>query len=274
MNHLVFAFLVVFIAIVVCFMQSKNNPDFDWMQQVAGMMLGIFGSIVASVIYCLLESANDQDREEKQLKIFHEIDQKLDSQMELYAAGVVSLRKKSYYDQKGKFWLRMIESTSDHLDLIGHSCKRWFDGEYRDAFISKIQKMMKKHKEVHIILSGAEPDMKKVKQTNPDDIEDAHLRDIEYTCVWLYQIWRKACCPTRKYLKVYIADRAEVTHMYIRTDTRCYVAPYVLDKANNRNSVLLELNKNTEYSKCFEDNFKDLLNSKSTKRIWFGEDNG
>ena len=269
-NVLFFVLVIVVLALLVCCFAAQKDDSFDALQQGLNIAVSICCSIIASVLFCILEKVDNQDREEEQLDIFRQIDEKLDSQLDLYAAGVVSLRKKSYYDEQGEFWREMIDSTSSHLDLAGHSCSHWFDDDFREEFMGKIQKMLKKGNNVRIILSGEKPDMNKVRQTDTNAIENAHLKEIERTCVWMYQVWKKASDKGKTHLQVYLADRSEITHMYIRTDSRCYVSPYVLDKANNKNSVLLEINESTEYSKCFERNFKDLLNSELTKRLEFG----
>lgn len=256
--------------LVLCFLAVMGQPEFEPLNLLQSIAVSVLCSIIASILFCSLQAAISKDDQEERIKAFREIDHKLDSQMQLYASGIVSLRKKSYYDENGTFWLEMIESTSDHLDMVGHSCNRWFDEEFRKVFIRKIEKMAKRGQDVRIVLSGKRPDMQKVKKTDPENKAEADLTKLEHTCVELYQIWKVLPKKKRKHLKVYLADRSVVTHMYIRTDNSCFVSPYVLDRSNYGNSFLLEIKENTEYSKCFENNFNDLLRSKYTEKIEFG----
>lgn len=266
-----FPLLVIMLA--VCCLAVAGQETFDLLNVVQNIAVSIVCSVIASILFCFFQVAASEDEHEEHLKVFQEMDQKLDSQMQLYASGIVSLRKKSYYDEKGTFWLDIIKSASNHLDLVGHSCNRWFNEEFRGVFIQKIRQMAKQERDVRIVLSGEKPDLQRVKKTDPENKAEAKLSKIELTCVELYQIWKALPEKKRKYLKVYLADCSEVTHMYIRTDASCFVSPYVLDRSNFGNSFLLEIKANTEYSKCFEDNFNDLLGSESTQRIEFGGKN-
>lgn len=258
--------------LVLCWLAVNGQQTFDLLTLLQSIAVSVLCSIIASILFCLLQAALSKDEQEEHLRVFQEIDEKLDAQMQLYASGIVSLRKKSYYDENGTFWLKMIKSTTNHLDLVGHSCNRWFDEEFREVFIRKIHQIVEQEKDVRIVLSGKRPDMQKVKKTDPENKAEVYLTKLEDTCVELYQIWKVLPENQRKHLKVYFADRSVVTHMYIRTDDSCFVSPYVLDRMNYGNSFLLEINENTEYSKCFENNFKDLLRSKLTEKIEFGGD--
>lgn len=97
---------------------SKIAPDYVDLSQNVG--LSIFCSILASGIYALLQTSSESDARRRELEEIQGIKQelkavneKLKLREDLYDSGIVSIRKKSYYEDEGQFWRDIIESTSD-----------------------------------------------------------------------------------------------------------------------------------------------------------------
>lgn len=248
---------------------SKPAPDVPDLLQ--NMLLSIFCSIVASVLFCMLQIFDEKEKDDAD-SVFkkevndrlNEIDDKLKKQNQLYDSGIVSIREKSFYDRDGKFWKDIINSTSNRLDLIGHSISKWFDDEYKDVFVDKIKSMLEEGKEVRIILSDDQPDidMRKIRAMeqpkNGSENDIYALSKIENTCLKLREIARELP-QNRNKLRVLITDRYKVTYMYIRTDHRCFISPYIYSATNSAGSFLLELETSIDYSKCFERDFQEML---------------
>lgn len=260
------AILSILFTIALFIAESRKvSPDISGMFQ--NIILSIFCSIVASVIFGMMQIADGKDgeKEEKEFREavnqkLKEINTKLTIQENLYDSGILSIRKKSYYDREGKFWKDIIESSADKLDLIGHSIHNWFEDEYKKIFVEKIRSMLKAGKEVRIILSGDKPDMKKIREVENTGEGRHLLSDLENTCFELRKIASGLPKPKyKKRLKVFVTDLSQVTYMYIRTDTRCFISPYIHSTTNSSNTFLLELDTKVEYSKCFERDFEDML---------------
>lgn len=253
----------IFIGVLVIAEYNKDTPDvLGIFQNVA---LSILCSIVASVLFGMLQvsDSKDKDKEEKEFKQsvnerLDQIDEKLRRQNILYDSGIVSIREKSFYDKDGKFWKDIINSASNKLDLIGHSIHKWFDEEYKDAFVGKIASMLKDGKEVRIILSGQKPDMEKIREVEKTGEGRHSLSKLESTCLELRQIAHKLP-KNKKQLSVLITDINKVTYMYIMTDRRCFISPYIYSATNSAGTFLLELEKGVDYSKCFERDFQEML---------------
>lgn len=73
------------------------------------------------------------------------------------------------------------------------------------------------------------------------------LSKMDKTCLELREIARKSK-KNKKYLQVLITDIHKVTYMYIRTDHRCFISPYIYSVSNSAGSFLLELKTNIDYS--------------------------
>lgn len=267
MSYVAFIVLAVILAGVLFIAEGNSqSPDYPGLWQ--NIALSVVCSIIASALFCILQDAGNEDQEakikdvEKEIK---EINDNLRRQRELYDSGIRSIHKKSFYDADGAFWKEIIESTSDRLDLVGHSISKWFDEEYRVLFAQKIEEMLRNGKKVRIILSGDPPDMDKVRLVEKQGKESCQLGKMENTCYELRKIVRNVPRQAKSNLNVYITGLSEVTYMYIRTDYQCFISPYIYSKTNNSNSFLLELRTKIDYSKCFDDDFQEMLRNNPQK---------
>ena len=282
------AFIVLSFILVIAMLVAESRaqtPDYPGLLQ--NMVLSVVCSIIASAIFCLLQDAGNKDQEVKINNIetklgdiagkldterinnieegMKGINENLKRQRELYDSGIRSIRKKSFYDEDGIFWKKIIESTSNRMDLIGHSISKWFDEEYKDSFAKKIEEMIKAGKEIRIILSGNPPNMEKVRLAEKEGKEICQLSKIENTCYELRKIVHNVPKTAKNKLEVYITDLSKVTYMYIRTDQQCFISPYIYSETNKSNSFLLELRTQIDYSKCFDDDFQEMLRNNPQK---------
>lgn len=257
---------LLFVGVLFIVECSKNESDIVGLWQ--NIALSVLCSIVASALFCMLQVFCDKDKDDEGATFrgevndkLNQIDEKLKIQNQLYDSGIVSIREKSFYDKDGKFWKDIIDSASNRLDLIGHSISKWFDEEYKESFVGKINSMLKDGYEVRIILSGDNPDMQKIRSVEQTGEGRHSLSKIENTCLELRQIARgiKNNKSRRRQLQVLITDIDKVTYMYIRTDQRCFISPYIYSATNSASSFLLELETKIDYSKCFERDFQEML---------------
>lgn len=250
--------LTILIIIVLILMEwQKEEPDMAALSY--NILLSIVCSLIASGIFTILQSVIASDSQGEMMKALTKIDRSLQIREELYDSGIVSIRKKSYYDRDGSFWKKMILFTTDRLDLLGHSLSNWFDEEYREIFTKKILDMMARKKDVRIILSGSEPDFSKIRRVERGELQTSGLNKIERTCYEFRKIVRDAAPEKRKHLQVYRLSEREVTYMYIRTDKQCFISPYIHSVTAASNSFLLELEVGIDYSRCFEKDFSEMM---------------
>lgn len=251
----VLLFLLIFAIAAYINIMPEDNSSASWQN----IFLSIIASLIASGLFYLMQSAVDTDNVKDVESILHEINRKLEQQENLYKSGVVSIRSKKYYDKNGEFWKQMIKKTSDKLDLVGHDISPWFSNEYRTVFIEKIISMINNKKNVQIILSGDAPIMENIYAVETGEKKEKELSKIEMTCYELRKVIRaigsnKEKDQTRN-LNVYIADLKRISYMYIRTDSRCYMSPYV----TSDNSFLLEMEVGFEYSRWLDEDFENIL---------------
>lgn len=267
------AICVAAFAVILCMITENNLSDADLAAMWKNIGLSISCSIVASGIFYLMQSAFSTDHAEAAMTKLQMIDEKLKQERQLYDSGIVSIRPKTYYDKEGEFWKKIINSTSDRLDLIGHTLSPWFSYEYRDIFIGKITSMLEKGKSVRIILSGKSPDMNKICDVENGIKEKQQLSKVELTCYEFRQIVKNNKESKRKKhrgeLQVYVVDEQKVSYMYIRTDQQCFMSPYIASD----NSFLLEMETGVEYSRRFDVDFEDMLNSVSNQKVEMGDQN-
>lgn len=227
--------------------------------------LSIISSLIASGVFYIMQSAIDGDIKMAIVSKVDEIEGKLSRMENLYESGVVSIRSKRYYDKNGEFWKHMIKITSDKLDLVGREISPCFSSEYRIDFIDKVKNMVKSGKRVRIILSGDSPNMEKIYEVEKGKKEERELNKIESTCYELRKIIQEIKENQKKIanggLDVYIAELKRVSYMYIRTDYRCYMSPYV----SAGDSFLLEMEVGVEYSRWLDMDFENML--KVAKKI-------
>ena len=244
---------------------TKNMPEDSQSEMRQTVYLSIACSIVASGVFYFMQSAIDADINENVSTELSDIHRKLEQIDDLYKNGVLSIRSKKYYDKNGNFWKNMIRETSDQLDLVGLDISPWFSSEYRNVFIDKVKSMIKNKKNIRIILSGDAPDMENVLKVEEGSKDEKELSKIEATCYELKQIMNELKSNKVKKgignLDVYIGDLEQVPYMYIRTDSRCFISPYL----STGDSFLLEMEVGFECANWMNLDFEEML--KNVKRI-------
>lgn len=255
---------IVAVALAIC-AYTKIIPEDSQSQMWQTVFLSIGCSIIASGLFYFMQSAIDADINENVSIELSDIHRKLEQIDDLYKNGVLSIRSKKYYDKNGNFWKNMIRETSDQLDLVGRDISPWFSSEYRNVFIDKVKSMIKNKKNIRIILSGDAPDMGNVLKVEEGYKDEKELSKIEATCYELRQIMNELENNNVKKgignLDVYIADLKQVPYMYIRTDSRCFISPYL----STGDSFLLEMEVGFECSNWMNLDFEEML--KNVKRI-------
>lgn len=253
----ILCFLLV-IAILVIETQ-KQTPDIAMLLQT--IILSILCSIVASFIFLYIQRGVEKDEVASVSVTLTSIEEKLKKQEMLYDSGIKSIRKKSFYEKKGDFWKKMLKDTNDKLDLSGHSISHWLDDEYKSLFLAKVKTMIRKGKHICILLSNEEG------QIDPDIISSGlkqkkiakKMSKVENTCYELAKMMSTVEEKYRTNLQLFITKRSLITYMYIRTDSQCFISPYISSPVNSQNTFLLELDTGVDYSKCFEEDFKEML---------------
>lgn len=258
----VFAILVVvFAAIVVVSIialeLNKDIPDLPSLWQ--NIALSIMCSIVASIIFVLLQKAFTRNEHKELTQQLDIIEMALRRQNELYDSGIISLHPKSNFDKEDSFWRDIINNTEDKLDLIGHSLSKWFRPEYQLLFCNKIKSMVESDKEVNIVLSATTVSLHLVNLASQEIFDHRKLSKPEKTILQFFELMKLVDKEKRKNLKIYVADPSKVTYLYIRTDHQSIISPYIFSPSNNQNTFLLELQTGTKYAKTFEDDFRDMI---------------
>lgn len=236
---------------------NKNVPDMNGLLQNIG--LSVICSIIASILYSILQLAVSSDEQKEIRDRLDVMNEKLRVQNELYDSGIVSIRKKSYYDRDGRFWKEILSSSTDRLDLIGHSISNWFDDEYKTLFVDKVADLLQRGNSVRIILSGDLPDIRKIKEAEQNENQRWNLNKIERTCYEMRIILRSVPADKRKNFRVFYTELKQVSYMYIRTDHKCFISPYIYSTTNSSNSFLLELETGVDYSRCFDTDFSEMI---------------
>lgn len=147
------------------------------------------------------------------------------------------------------------------MDMIGHSLSHWMRAEYKNLFCEKIINMANAGKSVRLVLSCDSGEFKKEKviAVFRKAQDKKKLTKIEKTYYELIKVLDGIAEEKRKYLEIYITEKTDVTYLYIRTDSQCFISPYILSPTNSRYSFLLELETGVEYSRCFEEDFSEII---------------
>lgn len=252
-------FCIIIIVLLIVIEQMKTSPDIYTLIQ--NVMLSILCSIVASFIFMYIQMGIEQDESDTIMEKLNHIDQKLKIQESLYDSGIKSVRKKSYYDKKDNFWNNMIRLTENRLDLTGHSISNWFSSEYKEVFCAKIKNMINEERYVRIVLSCNDKDLilSKIQDIVEGKGQLKTFSKIERTCYELAILLKNIDSKKQKYLEVYVTDIKDVTYLYIRTDEQCFISPYIFNSKNSGDTFLLELETGVEYSRCFEEDFDEMI---------------
>lgn len=250
---------IINIGSIIIIEKMKPQPDMDSLWQ--NIVLSILCSLVASFIFLYMQRGLEHDRSNELIQKLEDIDEKLRIQGELYDSGIKSIRKKSFYDKNDDFWRRIIQNVDGRMDLIGHSLSHWMRREYKELFCGKIISMINAEKTVRLVLSckDKEFNIENVIKVLDGKSEKKKLSKVEKTYYEFASIIQDIDPKKRKYLELYIAERTEITYLYIRTDNQCFISPYIHSPTNSRNSFLLELETGAEYSRCFEEDFDELI---------------
>lgn len=265
------AILLMFV-IVGVFLAEMRKTAPDLPSLIQNILLSIVCSIAASFIFALFlpDEGNECQEFREKLRRLEELskeqDTKLDTIQERLAEesafaadGIISIRKKAYYDRKNEFWNQMVNTTENHLDLIGHSISSWFKEEYRRAFEDCVLRMLEKGKKVRIILTGPEYDAQKIRNAACDDSGYLALTKPEKTYCNLFKLAEKCVGEECRGLLVYIFPPEKATYLYIRTDKKCYVSPYIVSEQYAKQSFLLEMDIDSEYARAFVNTFDDMI---------------
>lgn len=249
---------------------GKETPDLQGFWQ--NTILSITCSLIASAGFYVIQGLFDYvDHLSTQRKL-DKVDENLKTVLNLYDSGIVSIRPKSYYDRDDSFWKTILYLTNDHLDLIGHSISNWFQEEYKETFEKKIREMITAGKRVRIVLSGETYNESKIKNVESEKAQFSQLSKIDKTYYYLRQLWKELPENSRNLLEVYTASRERVTYLYIRTDTQCFVSPYILGKESG-NSFLLEIKAGEKYADSYKKDFEEITGTLNPISWECGNDN-
>lgn len=237
---------------------QKSSPDLPGFWQ--NVIISITCSLIASGGFYVVQSFFDYIDNQSTQKKLNEVDENLKKVLNLYDSGITSIRPKSYYDRNDDFWKTILYLTNEHLDLIGHSISNWFQEEYKTTFEEKIRDMIRAGKRVRIVLSGDSYDCQKIISVVSGKVQFNELSKIDKTYYHLYQLWKTLPKDKRNMLEVYTASRERVTYLYIRTDTQCFVSPYILGKESG-NSFLLEIKAGEKYADSYKKDFEEITGS-------------
>lgn len=255
---IILAILTVIIVVSIIVIEfQKENGDLATLWQ--SVVVGILCSVVASVIFVILQNCFAREENKGLSTQLNIIEEGLKRQNALYDSGIESIHPKAYFDKEEKFWKAILNNTDNRLDLIGHSLSNWFKNEYRDVFVDKIQKMLNAEKEVRVILSTDKFNYEKVKMVYWGEENLTKLNKTEKTVLFFLQLLENVVSSKRQYLKLYVTEKTKVTYLYIRTDMQCIISPYIHSSNHKQNSFLLELKSKTAYSKAFENDFIDMI---------------
>lgn len=250
--------LSVLLVVMYLMETQKSSPDLTGFWQ--NVIISITCSLIASGGFYVIQSFLDYVDTQSTQKKLNEVDENLKKVLNLYDSGIISIRPKSYYDRNDDFWKTILYLTNDHLDLIGHSISNWFQEEYKATFEEKICKMIKAGKRVRIVLSGDSYDYQKIISVVSGKEQFSQLSKINKTYYHLYQLWERLPEDKRNMLEVYTASRERVTYLYIRTDTQCFVSPYILGQESG-NSFLLEIKAGEKYADSYKKDFEEIIGS-------------
>ena len=256
-NFIVLSLICILVITILLGLVEWYRGTFDIASFLFNIIFSVFCSILASFIYAMIQKDYSEEMQSK----LEEIDAQLKRDKELYDSGIISVRKKVYYDQENDFWKEILRGTDDRLDLVGHSINTWFSEDYKDAFCSKIKNMTKSGSSIQIIVGteSGEIDWGRIIHKGEDEFSD--LNKTERTCYELYNLAKEIGKKERKNLKLHVVKLEVITYLYIRTDKRCFISPYILSPTNSKNSFLLELNSAIEYSKSFDADVKEMINN-------------
>lgn len=247
----------VFIIVLLFIIESqKKTPDIPTL--VENSINGTLCSIVASVIFAVLQRAFTNSDEKQIVQQLQQIEKSLQRQNELYDSGIISIHPKTHFDEEEEYWKNIINGTNKRLDLIGHSISNWLKKEYKELFIAKIKQILESGNNVNIVLSAKDVDYSKVKEAFYDYHKRSRLSKIEKTILTLCEVIKDVAKDKQHNLKVYVTNPSRVTYLYIRTDGQCIISPYIYSVDNNNNSFLLELQPRTSYVKFLEDDFEEM----------------
>lgn len=254
----IFVVLCILLIVAAILLELKEQPP-NMGKLWQNIILSILCSIVASIIFVLLQEAFSRNEHTALAEQLETIEAALRHQSELYDSGIISIRPKSYFDGEDNFWKNIIKDTETRLDLIGHSLSKWFLPEYSELFQNKVKSIVESGKEVRIVLSAASYNLDHVKLASLDRLDVKLLNKPEKTLLQFVRLIHTIDKEKRKNLKVYVADPLKVTYMYIRTDHQSIISPYIFSPSNNQNTFLLELQPATKYAKTFEDDFREMI---------------
>lgn len=226
---------------------------------IISIAISILTSLAASFIFALIQNGYENEENRQIKEQLNNIEYSLKRQNELYDSGIKSIHPKAYFDDEKEYWQKIINSTDNRLDLIGHSISHWFSYDYKDIFCNKVIHMLQAKKEIHIIMSGEELNIQNVNRVYNECDKSIKLNKVERSILELLHILDQVDKKNRKYLKIYFTDYKNVTYLYIRTDNECIISPYIQSPTDSQNSFLIELKPGTKYTKAFENDFRDFL---------------
>lgn len=250
--------LIIFVLTFILARGADNESQTNG--AILSIILGIMSSIIASVIVLIIQRAFASNEHKDLTEQLNTIENALDNQSVLYNSGIRSIHPKIYFDKEGAFWTDILNNTEDKLDLVGHSIRTWFYPEFRDTFSKKVKTMLNEEKEVRIVLAPkSSPWFNCVFNVSLNRFEWKSVSKAGKTIRDLYHLLQGVDQEKRKYLKIYVADPAKVTYMYIRTDEQSIISPYIFSPANSPQAFLLELESTSAYAKAFERDFEDMI---------------
>lgn len=265
----VFFAVIAFGAVAGIYLQEMQKKEPDMITLTQNIWLSILCSLVASFLFVFVsEFVNDKKEPEELYDFLLTMQSQIMEDRKLVEMGVVSIREKVYYDKDDSFWNSLIDETGERLELAGHSISRWFEDKYRDTFTRKICAMARDGKKVRIIITGEPYKLETMKELEKNEDEAEYRSKEVRTQYWLYKMMKTLDPSSRKNVQLYIAPRENVTYLYIGTDLKCLVSPYIVSSEVKNKSFLLELKAESEFSVTYHQAFQDLV--RTMKNVEWG----
>lgn len=247
-NAYLLAALIVF---SVMFIIYQNSDDVT-----KSVVLGVFGSIIASVIFAVLNRFTENQIEKKIDNLAESVEKCSDigqSMQDIQNKGIVRVFEK--YGEKDSTWFHIIGEATRNLDLMGNSLSGWATEAHRKRFGDQIRRIVQDGGMVRILVMNPQSSIAQQKREIFGKKYESATSDFIEICKEVYNSIESE--HSKNCLQLKLADNHFLTHMMIRTDHNIYVSHYMTARKATR-PIVIGIALESTFSGAYIEDFMEI----------------
>ncbi len=229
--------------------------EFEVNDQQFGFFVSVVASIVASLIYEIIESQTIRTKQDEQLdqqeRQLEEFKMTLKVLSDMQTHGILRLKKRNEYDNQ--FWKEFLRDAKGKLILSGKTLHKWLEfDELKEEFKNTIINKLESGCEIIFIIY------------EKNSLNENDKKEREYVKQFLFEhIFPKIYQNGKKVKRIkgslVIKETPSLPYFFISNGTESLAMPYFAYKSNNEN-LTYGMKIDNPLSKIYYEDYSNIIN--------------